>query len=252
MTPRPTRAAATAAPETDVPHAFFKHPRHSRVSFNNAALTFRAKGVGRISGLKRWLDATFVPPAAEFASYGDRTERRTRDVRCNGAGAEHGKLVDTQLQAWAAGRGLENADPCAARIARAIRHLDLRPLATQVMVYDERAGWATAVDMIAADKNNRLVALEFKTTRYPTTYSRQVHGKYFRGPLKNMPYSVWAHHQLQLAAPVVALHELYATDVAAAYVLLAYPPNAVDVFPLQPIFMRAIQRRPARAECAAT
>jgi hypothetical protein len=152
----------------------------------------------------------------------------------------HGNLVDAQVQGWVEGvAGLGGADPCAVRLVRALRHLRLRPVASQIMVYDEIAGWATALDALAVNEAGQLVVLEFKCTRHPETYTREVDKK-MRGALSHQPYSLWAHHQLQLAVPVVALRTLYGARVAGAYVLVASPPDCMDIYPLQRAFINAV------------
>lgn len=232
----PVRALAPAA------RAFMCHPRHVPINFNPHRRAFMLDGRGSLQGLTRFLDAHFIPPAAELAAYsGGGAARAPHDARCQATGTAHGSLVDAQLQQWIEGRAtLAHADPCAARLARGMTRLGLRPVAAQAMVYDERPGarWATAVDALAVNARGALVVLEFKCTRHPDIYTRES-GKHMRGVLHAQPYSLWSHHQMQLAMPVAAMRRLYGTRVAAAYVLVASPPDALDVYPLQPTFLRA-------------
>jgi hypothetical protein len=218
------------------------HPRHIPIDFNRARRAFMLEGRGSLQGLTRFLDARFIPPAAELAAYsGSARSRAPSDDRCQATGTTHGSLVDAQLQQWIEGRAsLTHADPCATRLARCMTRLGLRPVAAQAMVYDERPGarWATAVDALAVNAAGALVVLEFKCTRHPDIYTRES-GKYMRGALHAQPYSLWSHHQMQLAMPVAAMRTLYGTRVAAAYVLVASPPDTLDVYPLQPTFLRA-------------
>ena len=220
---------------------FFRHPRHARVAFSEAQHAFTVDG-RRVKGIRRWLDQHVVPPAAEMVTYsGCRPARADKDARCTGRGAEHGSLVDAQLQAWVEGGSLCDADPCAVRIAVALERLKLHPIACQIMVYDDVAAWATAIDCIALNAAGELVVLEFKTTAYPSLYTAE--SLSMRGWMSNHAYSQYAHHQLQVALPVIAMRNLYGVRVAEAYVLLASPPRTVDVFPLQPKYVRAALHR---------
>lgn len=225
--------------------AFLGHARHARINFRPSQRCFVLEGRGRLRGLTRHLNAKYVPPAAELLAYhGCASTAAPRDARCQGGSATaHGSLVDAQLQGWVEGtHGLDGADPCVTRVVRTMRRMRLRPVICQPMLYDEEAGWATALDVLAVNERGQPVVLEIKTSRHPETYVREC-DKRMRGALRHQPYSLWAHHQMQLAVPVAAMGRLYGTRVAAAYVLVASPPDCIDIYPLQPEFMRAALAR---------
>ena len=216
---------------------FMRHPRHARVAFNEKARAFTIDGK-RVKGITRWLDEWVIPPAAETMVFsGCARARADKDARCTGRGMEHGKLVDEQVQRWVEGYSLQGADPCAVRIAVAIERLGLRPVACQIMVYDDIARWATAVDCLAINTDGELVVLEFKTTAYPVLYTAE--SIKMRSWMEEYKYSPYAHHQLQVALPVIAMKKLYNAHIAGAYVLVASPPKTVDVYPLQQKYISA-------------
>lgn len=220
--------------------AFMRHPRHARVAFNEAARSFTVDGK-RVKGITRWLDEAVIPPSAEMVTFsGCKRARADKDARCTGKGAEHGKLVDEQLQAWVAGGSLAGADPCALRIAVALERLKLRPFACQIMIFDDHARWATAVDCLALNTAGELVLLEFKTTAYPALYTAE--SVRMRNWMSAYDYSPYTHHQLQVALPMIAMRNLYGAHVAEAYVVVASPPRTVDIYPLQPKYLQAALR----------
>jgi hypothetical protein len=236
--PRVKRDAVALKHLSPVAAAFMRHPRHAAVSFNDAQKAFVVAGKGRVRGLNRWLDEALMPPAAEDVLFsGVRAHRAARNKTCQGTGAAHGSLVDVQLQRWVSTGSLRGADPCAVRLARAILRLRLRPVGCQIMVWDGVNRWATALDCLAVDATGALCVLEFKCTAYPALYATETTP--MRGPLATTKFSLYARHQMQVALPVAALMRQYDTPVAAAYVLVASPPNVVDVYALRPKFLRA-------------
>lgn len=235
--PKPKRDAVHRRHLSPSAVAFLMHPRHSRVSFSAPQRSFVVAGKGRVRGLNRWLDEALMPPAAEDVLFSGARPRRVRDKACQGTGIAHGSLVDSQVQRWVATGSLRDADPCAVRLARAIQRLRLRPVGCQIMVWDETNRWATAVDCLAVDAAGKLCVLEFKCTAYPSMYTAETVD--MRGPLAGTKFSLYARHQMQVAMPVAAIMRKYNTPVASAYVLVTSPPNVVDVFALQPKFLRA-------------
>jgi hypothetical protein len=130
--------------------------------------TFRSKyrryrGVHRL--IKKWYYSKFRVPKHE--STGDRGAWR---------GLQRGRTVDRQMSNWANGKRVSKPHTYTKKlISIAFRKWGWLPVCGQLVVSDDSAGVATAVDLVMVDADGCLILVELKCGGLG--YLRRSHGK---------------------------------------------------------------------------
>lgn len=170
----------------------------------------------------------FVPDHAAWEFRRDTTGCANTEKAC-----AHGQRVDTELQeycnlrfAGAASRALEEAmgrwDACTHRVLDFFREHNLAPICSQILVFDETRGLATALDLVCFDYvKQKVVLIELKCTRYTQYLTRYAH--MMQPPLDDVPDAVCNHHLLQLATQCAILKHKYDYVPDSAFVLQVHP-----------------------------
>lgn len=201
-----------------------------------------------------------LPPPKSFRTKRERGWLATvgggNTVKCRGTTARaHGIIVDEQVTEFVNTGSIRpgTVDPCTLSLLAHLRERKWVPIATQVPIYSEDlGGFATAIDLLCTDKATRsqLILVEVKSTRlrgrpelldecYRTSVGKAT------GPLRGLPLSRYAQHQLQLWCMWYAVERECDVKLDQS-VVLRTSPSAVDCYPLNGWFgdrERALVRR---------
>lgn len=129
----------------------------------------RYKGVHKL--LKKWYYRSYVFKKKEGTSKDTGAWR----------GRSRGRTVDHQISAWASGKKPKGRiHPYTNKMIKAFSMWGWTPICGQLVVSDDHAKVATAVDVVAADENGRLILIEVKCGG--VGYLRSSTGK-FQSPL---------------------------------------------------------------------
>lgn len=206
------------------------HPRMKRIHRNPRTHSFvvrLARDTQRVlPGVHARLGALLWPHTSDAELAGRARGPRTRVERerarqprtCATHGLEHGALVHHELDRYVSrvlSRGAappDEADPCTARVLRMLAAERLLPVATEVPVFDERAGVATAIDMIAIHVDRlHLVAVELKTGYEQTDFDAVAGRDYGRlcWPLHTVENTPLARAHAQLLTCMAIVRQRY-------------------------------------------
>jgi hypothetical protein len=187
-----------------------------------------------MKGLVPLLKKAFRPPPPPHGV------QRCKDATCKGVSPEeHGSIVDKELTLVVNKyKGdvsrIANPDPCTTRLMAHLKEKHWTPLASQVAIYSEAHGFATAIDLVCATGTGEMIVVELKVTHHDHKRSYELgRGVFLAKPLTGIPRSWKNFHLLQLLAMKVCIERTYGVR-PGKYVLLRVGSQSIWEYELLP------------------
>lgn len=216
--------------------ALLSHPDLEDIKFDKGSRSFRYRGrvvPGLLRPLKRALWPSYDYNVANTHT-SRRFTKKDPSIRRPSDGRKRGGLVHKQIEKLTnvgtsaikkKGRAL---DEYTRKFLLAIRVWKLRPVISELALYDSSTGVATKADVLCLDEKNRVVLVETKTGYY-ASWNRGC--KIMSGPLhKPLSDSPFNQSLIQLLF-TKKMVEAYGTRVDRA-IVIKIDPDGVIMYPL--------------------
>lgn len=210
--------------------ALLAHPDLAHIQFDAAARTFRHRG-RVVPGLLRPLKRTLWPTYKYDLANDRATKRYTKrdpTLRSAADGRKRGTRVHLQLEmltnfgtAAIKKKKKHALDEYTRKFLLALRNYKLRPVVSELTLYDPALDIATKADLICLDAQNRIVLVETKTGYY-ASWDRAC--ERMRGPAAHLLSDSPRNQALmQLLFTKRMIEQTYNTRVDRAYVIRVDP-----------------------------
>lgn len=216
--------------------ALLSNPDLDDIQFDKRTRSFRYRGrvvPGLLNPLKRALWPTYDYKAANTRS-SRRFTKKDPSIRRMSDGKKRGSLVHKQIEKLTnfgttaikkKGRAL---DEYTRKFLLAMSIWKLRPVISELSLYDSVTGAATKADLVCLDEHDRIVLIETKTGYY-ASWNRGC--KLMRGPLCNPLSDSPCNQSLIQLLFTKKMMESYGTRVDRALVV-KIDPDGVTPYPL--------------------
>lgn len=182
----------------------------------------------RLDGLTSTLSAVFHPAPLNLSTGGQRTGGSTRGVQ-----------VDKDIHNLVANSRMlpENPNPFTLKTLEFLRKNGLQPFATQVPVYSEKLGLGTTLDIVARDREGKIVHIQLKTMggrNYRTPRGRLMSPFVEGSKIAGIVDSFYTRHQLQLLVERLIVQDGYGEPIKKSR-LMVITEDVHSLIPLDPV-----------------